>query len=71
MFGNSPNDLVYNTTHSHPETSNNKHDWNPVKYLNVLHHNRAKSSCDTFSNILQNLSKLPFLSTLDMFGYFH
>ena len=22
--------------------SNNKHDWNPVKYLNVFHHNRTK-----------------------------
>ena len=24
------------------KTSNNKHDWNPVKYLNVLHHNRTQ-----------------------------
>ena len=29
-------------------TSNNKHDWTPVKYLNVLHQNRTQSSCDNF-----------------------
>ena len=29
-------------------TSNNNHDWSPVKYLNVLHHNRTESSCDNF-----------------------
>ena len=29
------------------ETSNNKHDWTFLKYLNVLHHNRHKSSCKT------------------------
>ena len=23
-------------------TSNNEHDWSPVKYLNVLHHNRTQ-----------------------------
>ena len=28
--------------HSHPKISNDKHDWNPVKYLNVLHHNRTQ-----------------------------
>ena len=22
-------------------TSNNKHDWTPKKYLNILHHNRS------------------------------
>ena len=30
-------------------TSNNGHDWTPVKYLNVLHHNRTQSSCNNFS----------------------
>ena len=30
-----------------------------------------KSSCHTFSNILQKFNKLPFLGTLDMSGYFH
>ena len=24
------------------KTSNSKHDWNPVKYLNVLHHKRTQ-----------------------------
>ena len=28
--------------HNHPKTSNNKHDWTPIKYLNVLHHNRTQ-----------------------------
>ena len=29
---------------SKPKTSNNKHDWTPIKikYLNVLHHNRTQ-----------------------------
>ena len=26
------------------QTSNNKHDWTQVKYLNVLHHKRTQSS---------------------------
>ena len=30
-------------------TSNNEHDWTPIKYLNVLHHNRTQSICDNFS----------------------
>ena len=29
-------------------TSNNKHDWNSKKYLNVLHHNRTQCSCNNF-----------------------
>ena len=31
------------------KTINNKHDWTPVKYLNVLNHNRTQSSCNNFS----------------------
>ena len=31
------------------ETSNNEHDWTPVKYLNVLHHNRTQNSYHNFS----------------------
>ena len=30
-------------------TCNNEQDWTPVKYLNVLHHNRTQSSCNNFS----------------------
>ena len=30
-----------------------------------------KSSCHTFSNILQKFNKLPFFGTLYMSGYFH
>ena len=28
--------------HSVEKTSNNKQDWTPIKYLNVLHHNRTQ-----------------------------
>ena len=28
--------------HNHPKTSNNKHDWTHIKYLNVLHDNRTQ-----------------------------
>ena len=48
MFENWPNDLIYNTTHSHPETSNSKHDWNPAKYLNALHDNRTQKQLPYF-----------------------
>ena len=27
---------------SKPKTSKNRHDWTPIKYLNVLHHNRIQ-----------------------------
>ena len=53
-------------------TSNNKYDWNPIKYLNVLHHNKLQSSCDNyFLNILQKDYQLSILSILDMCGHFH
>ena len=43
------------------ETSKNEHDWTPVKYLNVLRHNRTQSICNTFSNILQKYYRLLIL----------
>ena len=43
--------------HSHPKISNDKHDWNPVKYLNVLHHNRTQKLLQYFFLIF---NKLPF-----------
>ena len=50
--------------HSHPKTSNNKDDWNPVKYLNVLHHNRTQKQLQYFFLIsFKNL-------TASFFGYF-
>ena len=36
------------------KTSNNKYDWTPIKYLNVLHHNRTQKQFQYFIlNILQ------------------
>ena len=43
-----------------PKTSNNERDWTPVKYLNILHHNKHKN----FLNTLQKYFKLPILGTL-------
>ena len=35
------------------ETRNNKHDWTPIKYLNVFHHNRKQKQLQfSFLNIL-------------------
>ena len=45
------------------KTSNNKHDWNPVKYLNVLHDNRTQKQSWflwLFLNILQKLINFLF-----------
>ena len=36
------------------ETSNNKHGWTPVKYLNVLHHNRTQKCCNTLCKNITN-----------------
>ena len=53
-------------------TSNSKHDWTPIKYLNVLNHNRTqKHSQYFFLNILQKYYELPILDILDMSGHFH
>ena len=52
------------------KTSNNKHDWNPVKYLNVFaSQQNTKTVAILFLIILQKLNKLPFLGTLDMSGF--
>ena len=50
-------------THNHPTTSSNKHDWNPVTYLNVLHQNRTKKQLGYFLIYCKNL-------TILIFGYF-
>ena len=34
--------LMNNKKKNVEKTSNNKHDWTPEKYLNVLHHNRRQ-----------------------------
>ena len=40
--------------HKHPITSNNKHEWTPVKHLHVFRHNRTKKQLRyVFLNILQ------------------
>ena len=43
--------------HNHSKTSNNKHDWTLMKYLNILHHNRTQKQLLKrkifFLNILQ------------------
>ena len=45
--------------------SSNKHDWNPIKYLNVFaSEQNTKTVAILFLNILQKLKKLPFLGTL-------
>ena len=31
------------------KTSNSKHDWNPVKYLNVLHHKKTQKQLRYFA----------------------
>ena len=52
-------------------TSNKKHDWTPVKYVNILHLNRTQKQLRHF--LLDKLPKyyqLP-LNTLDMSGHFH
>ena len=39
------NDLDIKNVHATSvliETSNNEHNWTPVKYLNALHHNRTR-----------------------------
>ena len=47
------------------KTSNNKYDWTPIKYLNVLHHNRTQKQLrQYFLNILQKYYQLPILGTL-------
>ena len=49
-----------------------KHDWTPVKYLNVLHHNITQKQLQHFFlNIMQKHYQLPILGTLDMSGHFH
>ena len=58
---------------SHPKISNNKHDWNPVQYVNVLHQKiNIKAVAILFLNILLKVNKFPFCTfgTLDMSGYF-
>ena len=54
------------------ETSNNKPDWTPVKYLIVLHHNRTQKQLQhSFLNMLQKYYQLPILGTLDISGHLH
>ena len=36
------------------ETSNNKHGWTPVKYLNVFHDNRRQKCCRTLCKNITN-----------------
>ena len=44
-----------------PKTSTNKHDWNPVKYLSVLHHNRTQKQLQYFCLIYcKNLANFLF-----------
>ena len=35
--------------------SGNEHDWTPIKYLNVLHHNRTQSSCNNCSQYIAKI----------------
>ena len=52
--------------------SNNEHDWNTVKYLNVLHENSTQKQLrHFFLNILHKYYQLPILGTLVMSGHFH
>ena len=54
------------------KTSDNKHDWTPIKYLSVLHHNRTQKLLQQFFlNIFQKYYQLPILGTLVMSGHFH
>ena len=66
------------------EYTSHKHNWTPIKYLNVLHHNRTqKKLTHFFLNlkyflILFNIFfinifsyQLPILDSLDMSGHFH
>ena len=56
----------------HGITSNNKHDWTPIKYLNILHHNRTQKQFQYFFlNILHKYYQLPVLRTVDMFCHFY
>ena len=52
-------------------SDNKKHNWAPVKYLNILHHSRTKKQLQHFLIILQKCYQLPILGTLDMSGHFH
>ena len=36
------------------ETSNNKHGWTPLKYLNALHHHKKKKFCNTLCKSITN-----------------
>ena len=51
--------------HNHPKTSNNKHDWTPIRYLNVLYHNRAQKNCST------EILPASYLGNLDMSSCFY
>ena len=53
-----------NTCARNSSTSNNKHEWTHVKYLNVLHHNRIQRSRNNFSEY--NTKILP----TSYFGHF-
>ena len=63
------NEWLYNCLKTCPSKktknrkSKNKHEWIPIKYMNVLQH---KSSSKPFFNILQKYYQLPTLGTLDM-----
>ena len=52
--------------------SKNKHDWIPIRYLNILHHNRIqKQLLHFFLNMLQKYHQLSILGTLDLHDNFH
>ena len=60
--------LTWNTK----ETSKNEHNWTPLKYLNVLRHNRTqKQSWQFFLNILQKCYQLPIFGTLNISGHLY
>ena len=53
-------------------TSKKEHDWTPIKYLNVLHHNKTQKQLQQFFlNILQKYYQLFVLGILDMSDHFH
>ena len=58
-------DLVLFSVKIYLQTSNNEHDWTPLKYLNVLHHNRRQSTCN-----MQKYYQLSILGILNMSGHF-
>ena len=64
------NKHTHTHTHAHSphlrKTTNNEHDWTPIKYLNVLHHNKTQKQLGHF---FLHLAKILSTSCFEYFGH--